>query len=140
MLPDLTQWDVTPDKVAVILVDHGSRREESNQLLLEIVQAFQKHSSWSIVEPAHMELAEPSIATAFTRCAEAGAELVVVFPYFLGPGRHSREDIPHLFSKAAEDWPQVRFLVTEPFGMHALLLQVAEERIAESLAMQTKNS
>ena len=36
-----------------------------------------------IVEPAHMELAEPSIATAFARCVERGATTVVVFPYFL---------------------------------------------------------
>ncbi len=133
MLPDLSKWNVAHDKVAVILVDHGSRREESNQLLLEVTDAFRQQSDWTMIEPAHMELAEPSIATAFNRCAERGAELVVVFPYFLGPGRHWNSDIPRLAEKAAEAWPAVQHLVTAPLGLHKLLLQVIDLRIAESL-------
>ena len=74
MLPDLSEWGVALEKVAVILVDHGSRREESNQLLLEVAEAFRQQSAWAQVEPAHMELAEPSIATAFDRCAQQGAK------------------------------------------------------------------
>jgi len=89
-------------KTGVILVDHGSRREESNQLLLEVVEAYRQHAQWEIVEPAHMELAKPSIATAFERCVRRGAELVVVFPYFLAPGRHWDQDIPALSAEAAE--------------------------------------
>lgn len=59
-------------RLGVVLVDHGSRREESNALLLEVVRDFAASSGYSIVEPAHMELAEPSIATAFARCVERG--------------------------------------------------------------------
>ena len=50
---------------AVLVIDHGSRRSESNDLLLEVVQMFETLSPFSIVLPAHMELAEPSIQTAF---------------------------------------------------------------------------
>lgn len=125
---------VPSEKIAVILVDHGSRREESNDLLLELVAAFRSHSAWSIVEPAHMELAEPSIATAFARCAELGAEMVVVFPYFLSPGRHWKEDIPRLAAEAAEKWPAVSYLVTAPLGLHPLMLQVINQRISQCLA------
>ncbi len=121
------------DKIAVILVDHGSRREESNQLLLDVVAAFRQHSDWAIVEPAHMELAEPSIPTAFARCAEQGAELVIVFPYFLAPGRHWNEDIPHLASVAAQNHPGLRYLVTAPLGLHPSMLQIIDERIATCL-------
>ncbi|NOY30028.1 MAG: hypothetical protein GXP28_07555 [Planctomycetes bacterium] len=121
------------NRVAVVLVDHGSRREESNQLLLEVVDAYREQADWTIVEPAHMELAEPSIGAAFERCVEQGAELVVVFPYFLGPGRHWNSDIPRLAAEAAEACGGVRHWVTAPLGLHALLLRVIDERIAESL-------
>ncbi len=124
---------VAKEKVAVILVDHGSRREESNAMLLRVVDAYRQHSEWQIVEPAHMEIAEPSIATAFRRCVECGAELVVVFPYFLSPGRHWDSDIPHLAAEAARDWPGVRHLVTAPLGLHALMLQVIDQRINDCL-------
>lgn len=35
-----------------------------------------------------MELAEPTIAQAVARCAAAGAQRVVIAPYFLSRGRH----------------------------------------------------
>lgn len=120
--------------LGVILVDHGSRREASNQLLLEVVEHFAKASGLAIVEPAHMELAEPSIATAFARCVERGAKKVVVFPYFLLPGRHWHEDIPRLTADAAACHPGVQFRVTAPFGHHPLLFDVIGERIADCLA------
>ena len=123
-----------PEKTAVILVDHGSRREESNQLLLQVVEAYRHHSDWAIVEPAHMELAEPTIAQAFARCAAQGADRVVVFPYFLSPGRHWHEDIPRLVKEAAANHPGVEHLVTAPLGLHELMLQVIDHRIETCLS------
>ena len=117
----------------MILVDHGSVVGESNQLLVEIVEAYRRHSEWAIVEPAHMELAEPSIAAAFGRCVEQGAELVIVMPYFLGPGRHASRDIPRLTAEAAQAHAGVEYLVTGPLGLHESLLTVVDERIDEAL-------
>jgi sirohydrochlorin ferrochelatase len=121
------------DRIGVIIVDHGSRREESNELLIEVAQVFRSQTGWRVVEPAHMELAEPTIATAFARCVEQGAQLVVVFPYFLAPGKHWHEDIPHLAAEAAQAYPDVRHVVTEPLGLHPLMMQIIAERIADSL-------
>jgi len=126
------------DKVAVILVDHGSVVDASNQLLIEIVEAYRRHSDWKIVEPAHMELTEPSIAVAFGRCAEQGAELVIVMPYFLGPGRHSSQDIPRLTAEAAQAFPGVKYLVTAPLGLHELMLRVIDERVGEAIGSSAK--
>ena len=124
---------VPHERTAVILVDHGSRRDESNQLLLQVVDAYRQHSDWSIVEPAHMELAEPSIQSAFAKCVERGAELVVVFPYFLSPGRHWNSDIPALAAEASQACGGVRYLVTAPLGLHELMLQVIDQRIGHCL-------
>lgn len=120
--------------LGVILVDHGSRRGESNELLVEIVRQFAAASGLPIVEPAHMELAEPSIATAFQKCAERGAQTIVVFPYFLLPGRHWHEDIPRLAAEAARDYPRVRYLVTAPLALHPLINDIISQRIAHCLA------
>src|SRR3954447_21775448 len=116
-------------QLGVILVDHGSRRDESNAMLLEVVQDFVRPTGMPIVEPAHMELAEPSIATAFERCAARGATTIVVYPYFLLPGRHWHDDIPRLAAAAAKNYPGVRYLVTAPFGLHPLMAEVMRQRI-----------
>lgn len=128
------QQSIDIASLGVILVDHGSRREESNLLLLEVVEHFAEASGLPLVEPAHMELSEPSIATAFARCVARGAKTVVVFPYFLLPGRHWHEDIPRLTAEAAASHPGVEFRVTAPFGHHPLLFNVIGERIADCLA------
>lgn len=125
---------IEPRKFAVIVVDHGSRRPESNEMLLEVVAMFREATGYSIVEPAHMELAEPSIQTAFDRCVQRGAQLVVVHPYFLLPGRHWDQDIPNLAAAAAERHEGVRFLVTAPLGVHASMADVMLCRIESCLA------
>lgn len=132
--------DLAPEKVGVIVVDHGSRRAESNALLLEVVNMFQQDSNLPIVEPAHMELAEPSIAQAFDACVARGVELVVVFPYFLSPGRHWSQDIPKLAGEAAADHPGVKHLVTSPLGLHELMGQVMQVRIKHCLEHSLKGT
>ncbi len=117
----------------IIIVDHGSRRAESNKMLLEVVELFARTTGCPIVEPAHMELAEPSIRTAFARCVARGAQAVVVHPYFLLPGKHWTEDIPALAAAAAAEHPGVRYAVTAPLGLHPLMTRIIEERIAEAV-------
>lgn len=123
--------------VGIIIVDHGSRRRESNQMLHEATARFAAQSEFSIVEPAHMELAEPTIAQAFDRCIERGATEVVVFPYFLSPGRHWTEDIPHLAATAAEKHPGIKWFVTAPFGLHPGMLAVMNDRIQHCRSQST---
>ncbi len=118
---------------AIIIVDHGSKRAESNGMLEAFVARFSEASRYDIVEPAHMELAEPSIAQAFDRCVQRGATRVVVMPYFLGPGRHWKHDIPRLAADAAKAHPGVSYLVTAPIGLHPLMGNVIESRIEHCL-------
>ncbi len=124
-------------QTAVIIVDHGSRRTESNQLLHRATARFAADSKYEIVEPAHMELAEPSIDTAFERCVQRGAERVIVFPYFLSPGRHWTEDIPTLVAQAALKHPAVKWLITAPFGLHPDLTGIITDRIERCLQNAT---
>jgi len=119
------------DEVAAIIVDHGSRRDDSNQLLLEVARHFEQVGLLPIVEPAHMELEEPSMATAFDRCVARGARLVIISPFFLLPGRHWTEDIPALAAEAASKHTGVKHLVAAPLGPHPLLVDILLERIAE---------
>ena len=124
---------VAADQLGVVVVDHGSRREESNRALLDVVTVFQENTPYRLVEPAHMELAEPSIATAFDRLVSAGARFIVVHPYFLLPGRHWAEDIPALAAAAAARHPDVKYLVSAPLGIHTLMSQIMHERIVHCL-------
>lgn len=123
-------------KRALLIVDHGSRRREANDMLPKLAAMLRKKSDFRIVFHAHMELAKPSIQQAFDACVAAGAKEIIVHPYFLGPGRHSTHDIPRMVAEAAAKHPGVSFLVTEPLGLHAKIGEVILERVSESLECQ----
>ena len=110
---------------AILLVDHGSRLEEANQMLISMADLVQQMAgSEVIVRPAHMELAEPSIKSGFDNCVEAGATEIVVFPYMLSPGKHSTRDIPRLVAEVATAHPDVTWSVTPAFGIHEKLGEI----------------
>lgn len=129
-----------PQTTAVIIVDHGSRREASNEMLLAATSAFKAASGYAIVEPAHMEIAQPDIRVAYDRCVSQGATRVIVFPYFLSPGKHWQHDIPSLVADAARPHPHTEWLVTAPFGLHPLMQQVIADRIDACLHAATSTT
>ncbi|MCC6240816.1 MAG: cobalamin biosynthesis protein CbiX [Phycisphaerales bacterium] len=118
-------------KTGIIIVDHGSRRQESNALLEDVAQRFADRfqQQYDIVEPAHMELCQPSIATAYERCVARGAMRIVVCPFFLGPGKHWTSDIPQLTAEAAAAHPGTHYHVTMPLGVDDLILDLLAKRI-----------
>ena len=122
-----------PPNLGIILVDHGSKREEANRLLLDVVRAFREATRAKIVEPAHMELAPPTIHEAFAACVEQGATQIVVHPYFLAPGRHSTSDIPRMAAEAAADFPEVSYTISRPLGLDPRMNDVILRRIHEAL-------
>jgi sirohydrochlorin ferrochelatase len=113
----------------ILIVDHGSRKREANDMLRCMANLIQTMAgSDVVVRYAHMELAEPEIAEGFANCVRAGATEVIVFPYMLSPGRHSTADIPRMVAVAARDFPQVSFSVTPAFGVHEKLAEVVLDR------------
>ena len=89
-------------KRGVLVVGHGSRREEANRDVQEAARRIAERGDFALVEAAFLEIARPDIAEGFARLVERGARHVVVHPYFLSPGRHTRGDIPVEVRAAAE--------------------------------------
>ena len=115
----------------ILIVDHGSRLNDANEMLRDMADLIQSMAGPDVVvRYAHMELAEPDIAQGFADCVRAGANDVTVFPYMLSPGRHSTADIPRMVAEAARAFQNVSFNVTPAFGLHEKLAQVVLERAA----------
>ena len=113
----------------ILIVDHGSRKDEANEMLPLMTELIQSIAGDDVVvRHAHMELAEPTIGQGFADCVNAGATEVIVFPYMLSPGRHSTSDIPRMVAKVAGAHPGVGFSVTPAFGLHDKLAEVVLER------------
>jgi sirohydrochlorin ferrochelatase len=114
---------------AVLLIDHGSRRDEANEMMncmANLVQAMA--GADVVVRYAHMELCEPSISAGVQSCVQAGATELIVFPYMLSPGKHSTGDIPRMVAEAVARHPDVSVRVTTAFGVHEKLAEVILSR------------
>ena len=114
----------------IIICDHGSRRAQSNDSLKDVAVRFAArfHADCNIVEPAHMELAMPDIATAYASCVKRGATHIVVLPMFLAKGKHWVRDIPSLTGQAAAGFPETTYQIAEPLGIDDLLLDLLKKR------------
>ena len=80
-----------------------------------------------------MELAEPSIESAYSRCVEQGANHIICHPYFLSLGRHVQEDIPTLLASAASRHKETSFVLTKPLGMQNEIVDLISKSIEETL-------
>ena len=125
-------------KIGLLLVDHGSRFQEANDMLADVAAMVRRLSGRHCVHHAHMELAEPTISQGFETCVREGATAVVVHPYFLSPGRHSTSDIPRMVAEAAKAFPGVAYCVTEPLGLHYKICEVILERAGIPLPAEVK--
>lgn len=115
--------------IGIVIIDHGSRVKSANTEFEELVRSFAALRDLAIVEPAHMELASPTIAEAFDRAVAAGATEIVVHPFFLAFGRHAREDVPRQCEEAAKRWPELRWSLTDPVGSSPHVFDAIAERV-----------
>ena len=102
----------------LLLVAHGSRREESNIEVDSLSKKMLQFNSnqFDKVIPAFLEFAYPSILEAIKKCSEMGASRVTVLPYFLSAGVHINRDIPEEVNKASQNFPNLEINITSYFG------------------------
>lgn len=117
---------------ALLLMAHGSRRDEANQDLFHVAAALRARGPYAIVECSFLELAQPGIEEAATRCVALGAGRVILLPYFLSAGVHVQRDLSDVHQRLAERFPHVQFYLAEPLGRHPLLLDVVGARAREA--------
>lgn len=119
------------EPTAVMLIAHGSRRQAANDDLLGLVEMLVARGSYAIVEPAFLELAEPSIPAAAAACVDRGASRVLMLPFFLSAGNHVTVDLRRFADEFAVAYPQTEFVVCSPLGLHPLILDIVEDRLRQ---------
>jgi sirohydrochlorin ferrochelatase len=121
-------------RTALLLIAHGSRRAEANADLEHVAADLRGRDLFSHVQVSYLELAEPTITVGAEVCVLAGANDVILLPYFLSPGVHVTEDLTTARAELAGRFPHVTFRLAPPLGRHPLLAEIVLERAAEARA------
>lgn len=119
-------------RTAIILIAHGSRRDEANDELRALARTIAASRPDSLVVPAFLELAEPTIPAAVQSCIEQGARDVQLFPYFLSAGVHVTRDLEGFRRQFAADHPKISVRLLRPLGAHPRIVHLVQELLDES--------
>ncbi len=111
-----------------LLIDHGSRRQQSNDQLLAMRDlVIERHPDVPCVA-AHMEIAEPDITEGVDSLIKQDVQHIHVLCYFLSNGRHITEDIPNLVKEALAKHPECTYDIAQALGPHELLAELLIKR------------
>ena len=119
------------NRIALLLIAHGSRRAEANAELLAVAEALRQRGRFPLIRESYLELAEPDIAAGGAACVAAGATEVILLPFFLSPGKHVVEDLAAARDALTRQFPAVRFVLAAALGSHPLILDALEDRARE---------
>jgi len=106
---------------SLIVVAHGSRRDESNDEVRRLTEALRAKArrEFPSVRCAFLDLVAPSIPDGIDASVREGATHITVLPYFLSAGRHVAMDIPNEVSEKQRQYPQVNIRIAPYLGAAA---------------------
>lgn len=114
---------------AWLVVAHGSRApqvtDDHDAVCAELAETA---PDGVVVRPAFLEINDPSIPDAIDAAVAEGAGHVVLVPYFLHAGNHTRRDIPALMDEAAARHPAVTFTLAAHLGPDPRLVGILADR------------
>lgn len=117
---------------AVILLGHGSRVPGAGKNMEEVAQRLRELGCYGAVETCYMERLGPHLPEALEICVKSGARRIILIPYFLHMGLHTRVDIPNMMRGEAEKYPHVTLIFGKNLGYDELILELVKKRISES--------
>jgi sirohydrochlorin ferrochelatase len=102
---------------ALLLIAHGSNRQESNQEIQVLAEKLAVAScGFDLVQCAFLELTQPSIPSALEDLVRHGADDITAIPYFLAAGRHVVTDIPEQLNRFMETHKDITIRQTAYIG------------------------
>jgi sirohydrochlorin ferrochelatase len=114
---------------ALVALAHGSRDPRSAQTIGALVDQVRRLRPDLRIEPAFLDLCEPSFAAVVDRLARSGVEEVVVVPLLLSEAYHARVDVPSAVAEASTRHADLRIRATGVLGLEPSLLEVLDRRM-----------
>lgn len=121
-----------PDDRAVVLLGHGSVREEANQEVRAMWARLALQLPDLHISGAFVEVAEPTLEQEIDRLVAAGVARVVIVPMFLTSGQHLRTGIPNMLRRIRERYPALEIEMTGHLGADPLLAEIVKNRLHEA--------
>lgn len=117
---------------AVILLGHGSIREQANTEVRNMWRMVAQQLPNLSVSGSFVEVAEPTLEQEIARLAEAGVKRIVIVPMFLTRGNHLSNGIPKILEAMEQRYPHITIDLTQHLGIDPLLAEIIKNRLREA--------
>ncbi|MDX1947078.1 MAG: CbiX/SirB N-terminal domain-containing protein [Pirellulaceae bacterium] len=116
----------------VLLVGHGTHSPRGQRSFLKLAELLAARLAPLPVEPAFLEIAEPTIAQGIAALARRGAARFVALPLLLFAAGHAKRDIPAALT-AAVAGSRLEFCLGEHLGCDEGMVELSRRRFTEAL-------
>lgn len=107
----------------IIFFGHGARDMRWREPFDRLCELWRDQHTEIQVEPAFLELMEPSLEAAVLSLVNQGAHAIKIIPVFFGQGGHLRNDFPLLLQACQESFPNIHLSATQAVGEDIAVLQ-----------------
>lgn len=119
-------------KQAVILLGHGSIREQANAEIRNMWKMMAEQLPELEISGSFVEVAEPTLEQEVGRLACLGAERIIVVPMFLTRGNHLSNGIPRILDCLRQKYSYINIEMTQHLGVDPLLAEIIKNRLREA--------
>ncbi len=113
-------------KTGIVVFGHGSSVPSANDAVRVVARDAAAQGGWNLYETAFLE-ADPRLGDAVGKLARAGADEVLVLPYFLTLGIHLQRDLPKIIDELEKQF-HLPIRVAPPLDGHPELSRILVER------------
>jgi len=148
------------EKIGILLLSHGSRLDDGEEVIKAYKEMYLKEFPEAVVEYGFMEIRKPGIPETINKLTKDNdLDKIIVVPVFVAHGLHTKRDIPHLLGIESdfeeehhhshehhhhhhhhhdhEEEEEFEFdgeiILTEPLGIDNRIYEVIRDRISQYL-------
>ena len=123
-------------KDGIVILGHGSRREDANDEIREITAKLQEKNPDKKYQVAFLEFGKPSLVDAIEGLLEEDKfEKIIIMPMFLTVGNHMHRDIPGKILRLKTTYPDMKFAFARHIGPDRRIVDIAEDRINDAVEL-----
>lgn len=153
---------MTDNKTGVLLLSHGSRLDDGEEVIKAYKEMYEKEFPDMPVEYGFMEIRKPGIPETINKLtSENDLEKIIVVPVFVAHGLHTKRDIPELLGVESDFDPESisghhhhdhghhhhhhhddeeetfefdgEIVLTDPLGIDTRLYEIIKDRVSDNL-------
>ncbi|MES1261477.1 MAG: CbiX/SirB N-terminal domain-containing protein [Acidobacteriota bacterium] len=119
-------------RTGIVVFGHGSSVASANDAVRSVAGDAARAGRWDLYETAFLE-ASPRLEDAVANLVAAGADEILVLPYFLTLGIHLQRDLPKIVAEL-ENLHRRPIRVTPPLDGHPALSGILVARASEGMS------